>query len=450
MECTVSTEQGRTWQEYSKGTKSQIVLPCPECRAWVAPEREHLTGWQGAENKAAARNSSAFSCPSCGAIWSNDQRVAANQQAKLLHEGQTIGADGTVDGPLPQTDTLGFRWSGVNNLFLTAGDLAADEFRAAHLPDEENAEREMRQFVWAIPVLPAKMEQISLEVNELAARMIDLPRGIVPGTATVLTAGIDLGKYLAHWVVVAWSANATGHVVDYGRLEVASDGMAVEHALMITLREFRDIVLAGWPTAKPDGERVVPHVVFADAGYMTPVVYAFCREAGQRFYPAVGRGAAQQHQQQYNRPTQTGSITKFIGEGYHANWLPAEQLYLIEMDADHWKTWVHQRLKSPVGTPGAMTLFQAAPQEHLALAKHLTAEVKTEEFIAGKGVVTKWNRVRRQNHWFDALYNACAAGHGANVRLVDEQPQQPQASQRCEGRVPDWIDAGEYLHRRRW
>ena len=45
-----------------------------------------------------------------------------------------------------------------------------------------------------------------------------------------------------------------------------------------------------------------------------------------------------------------------------------------------------------------MTLFHASPQEHLALAKLLTAEVKTEEFAAGKGVVVKWERLRRQNH----------------------------------------------------
>jgi hypothetical protein len=68
-----------------------------------------------------------------------------------------------------------------------------------------------------------------------------------------------------------------------------------------------------------------------------------------------------------------------------------------------------------------MTLFEAPPQQHLALAKHLTAEVKTEEFVAGKGVVVKWERLRRQNHWFDALYNACAAGHYCGVRLVAEK-----------------------------
>jgi hypothetical protein len=53
-----------------------------------------------------------------------------------------------------------------------------------------------------------------------------------------------------------------------------------------------------------------------------------------------------------------------------------------------------------VANDGAMTLFEATPQQHLALAKHLTAEVKTEEFVAGKSVIVKWERLRRQNHWF--------------------------------------------------
>ena len=96
-----------------------------------------------------------------------------------------------------------------------------------------------------------------------------------------------------------------------------------------------------------------------------------------------------------------------------------------------------------------MTLFQAAPHEHLSLAKHLTAEVKTEEFVAGKGVVIKWERLRRQNHWFDALYNSCAAGHACNVRLVEEQPRpappppkiESSGYQREDGRP--WIDREE-------
>jgi len=147
-----------------------------------------------------------------------------------------------------------------------------------------------------------------------------------------------------------------------------------------------------------------------------------CHELGRRFLPSIGRGAAQQHRQWYNRPTQTGSIVKHLGEGYHLNWLPTDRLFLAEFDSDHWKTRTHQRFCSPINNPGAITLFQASPQEHLTIAKHLTAEVKTEEFVAGKGVTVKWERKRRQNHGFDALYNACAAGHYCGLRLVHEAP----------------------------
>jgi len=101
-------------------------------------------------------------------------------------------------------------------------------------------------------------------------------------------------------------------------------------------------------------------------------------------------------------------------------------MLLAVIDADYWKSWVHQRLTALLGSPGAMTLFQAKPNDHLSLAKHLTAESKTEEFIVGKGVVTKWERKHRNNHWFDATYYACVAGHYSGVRLVDEQPKTKQ------------------------
>jgi phage terminase large subunit GpA-like protein len=425
LECTVSTETGRTWREYQQGTKSRIVLPCPNCSAWVTPEREHLTGWQGAENQEAARKNGSFACPSCGECWSNDQRVAANEQAKLLHGGQTIDGAGTISGDARPTDTLAFRWSAVNNLFQTAGDIATDEWKASHSSDTENAERELRQFVWCLPTEATKISQVNLQVNELAARIIDLPRGVVPKTAEFVTIGVDLGKLLCHWIAVGWSAGATGHVIDYGRQEVATDSLGLEQALMIALRELKEMFFEGWPVETVEGERKLPNLIFVDSGYTPSVVYAFCRESGKGFHPAVGRGAGQQHRQWYNRPTQTGSIVRYIGEGYHGNWQPAEQVLLIEVNSDHWKTFVHQRLSTPLDKPGAMTLFKALPNEHLTLAQHLTSERKVEDYVTGKGVVVKWESIHRRNHWFDALYNACAAGHGVGVRLVDEIVPEP-------------------------
>ena len=403
-----------------------------------------------------AKGAGAFNCPNCGQVWSDEERVTADVNGRVLHEGQSFDEQQQADviiGEPPQTDTLGFRWSAVNNLFLSPGEIAADEWKASRAADEEAAEREMRQFVWALPLAPAAWRQSQLEPHQLTARMVaGMTKGVVPATAQFLTLGVDLGKYLAHWVAVAWSAGACGHIVDYGRLDVASADLGVERALMTTLRQLREeLVEPGW---RQDGSAnpKVPDVVFVDAGYTTEVVYAFCREVGERFRPALGRGTDQQHRQWQGKAAQTGSRVSSIGEGYHTAWLPVQQLHLVAVDADHWKTWVHQRLSTPMGTPGAMTLFQALPQDHLSLAKHLTAETKVEEFVSGKGVVVRWERLRRQNHWLDALYNACAAGHLCGVRLVDEVPKPAPPPPRPEPRPErdPWLDRLRAKEWARW
>jgi phage terminase large subunit GpA-like protein len=361
----------------------------------------------------------------------------------LLHGDQTIDPQGTVQGDPPRTETLGFRWSAVNNQFITAGNLGADEWKASRAPDEENAEREMRQFVWCLPAASTKWEYVSLAAQEIVSRTLELRRGAVPEGTQFLTAAIDLGKYLAHWIAVAWRPGASGHILDYGRLEVASADLGVEQALMVTLRQFQEVCAVGWPRMGIEKLNQSPDMAFVDAGYMAPVVYAFCREAGRKFTPSFGRGVAQQRAQWYSRPTQTGSVVRHIGEGFHLNELRTEQLIMAEVDADHWKSWVHERLKTPLGTPGAMTLFKGAPQEHFSLAKHLTAESKVEEFVAGKGMVARWERLQRQNHWFDALYNACAAGHLVGVRLIVSVPQPaPPPAEKPAGRP--WVDLSRW------
>jgi hypothetical protein len=94
-----------------------------------------------------------------------------------------------------------------------------------------------------------------------------LAKGVVPADAKWLTVGVDLGKYLAHWAAVAWAAEgAAGHVLDYGRLEVPSEDLGVERALMNTLRRLKDeVVERGWEL--PSGPAKLPDQVFVDAGY---------------------------------------------------------------------------------------------------------------------------------------------------------------------------------------
>lgn len=407
-ECTVTVERGYIWQARLTGTNSRVELPCPHCEAWVQPEREHLTGWQDAESEKQVRAQAAFGCPACGEVWTGSQRRQANLEARLMHAR-------------PGADTCGIRVSAVHNLFKSAGDLGVEEWQAARDADEEDANRDLCQQVWAVPPPESLIDLTALEYREIARRVSDVPRGHVPAGTESFTTAIDLGKWECHWVATAFDGNGTPHVVDYNVLAVSSHAMDISEALMLALREWRDLVEAGWPMMGHDDRRV-PDLAWVDSGYQAEIVYQFIRESdAETFAAAKGLGVSQSGERKYTRPRATGSVVKLIGQDYHGVLLASEGLMLWEVNADAWKTWVHERLTTPPRTPGAMTLFQADWKEHTSFAKQLAAERQVSEFVAGKGEVIRWDNTRRRpNHYLDAIYTACAAGHLAGVRLGGE------------------------------
>lgn len=421
LECSVSIEAGAIWQEYTGGTESVIACRCPHCTGYVNPERENLHGWREAETEVAARAAAQFHCPACGEGWDEDNRRAANEQAILVHRGQQVSA-GQVVGDLPPTETLGVRWSAVNNMFRTAGDVGVDEWRGSRATDEDNAEKKLLQFGWARPYKQKDLENKPLEPDAISKRMAKAwPRGLVPVEAEYLTSTLDIGKYLCHWSTYAWLPDATPHVVDYGRIEVATDHLGEERAILTALRQFRDLVEAGWTSE--GGALRIPDQAWIDSNYQTDLVYQFVREtardADNRYRACVGRGAGQQRKL-YVAPRDKNKTIRHIGEGYHVVKLADKGVYLFEVNADAWKTWLHARLATPAGSAGGMTLFQTLPREHLAFCKHLTAERPVDEFVPGKGLQRRWETIRRQNHWLDTGYLACAAGHFCGARLLPQ------------------------------
>ena len=445
LECTVSIEKGRIWQEYINGTKSRIVLPCPHCCEFVSPEREHLIGWRDAENEHEAKQQTQFACPSCGAPWSEEDRRTANEGCKLLHRGQSIDSAGCISGDSPPTDTLGFRWSAVNNFFVSAGQLGADEWNAARETNEDNAEREMRQFVWCIPYEPPSLETTPLDPLVIRGRFAkEYRKGFIPEDAKYFNVAVDPGKRVSWWIAVAWRPDASPHVVDYGRFDVASDDFGFERALQLALRDFRDdTILKGW--ALPGGQPRVPDRVTIDARYQgkddAKVVYAFCRESGnRRFLPTLGCGEGKSYARRYRRPPKTGGSVVWIGEEYHVIHLPLDGVFVVEAHADYWKSWLHKRLATPLGQPGAATFFHSSDRnEHTSLAKHLTAEKQVEEFVPGKGIVVRWDRESRKNHWLDCFYNTCWSAHLCGARLIERpKEEQPRQTRQATGlRMPD-------------
>jgi len=438
LECTVTVEEGRTWQEYNAGTASRIACPCPACGDYVTPGREHLHGWQDAASEEAARRESYWVCPSCGVVLSEDERTEMCAASALAHKGQEIDSNGVLHGDNPDTTALGFRWSAFDNQFASARSIGAREWRAARAIQEENAEKEMRQFVWALPYEPPRDDLSGVTIEAILSRTVDIPRGHIPKDTEYITMGCDIGKRLLHWVVLAWRHDASPHTVEYAVQDVAVVSLGEERGLLAALQQIADMAAEGWPIHNTEiDDHAMVDSIWVDARYQTDTICQFVRETGPPWHPVRGWGESQDMAGAYRPPGATNKRVVRVGQGYHWTRDRARGVRFADVNADQWKTFLHARLTTPPNHPGAMTLYHVGHvNEHMTLAKHWTSERQIEEFRAGKGNVTLWERVHRRNHYFDAAYMACAAAHSLGVRLIGDKPKKVVVPE-TEAKKPD-------------
>lgn len=462
MESTPTIEDGLAWQNHLEGSQGRIALQCPHCKEWNLPtdtpaDREFLTGWKEAKDVIEAEQLGCFACLLCRKPWTEDERRAANLAAMLVHRGQHIermpyageepivpinGTDFAIVGAMPRTKMLGFRWSAVNNMLRTAGTMAAEEWAASRAVDEDDSMRAIFQNLWALPYKPEMSEIGSLVATTLQERTNRLPRGMLPDDTVALTIGIDLGKFWAYFVVLA--ATKTGFtIVEYGIMRLQTSEFGVEKATLDALMEFRTRCIAGWP--KASGGIVKPLQVWIDTNYAEsrPAVVQFCRESDKVpqtrhvFRPLLGRAAGPEFGGQYRPPGKGATTVQFTGLNYHLVWFTRDHLHIVECNVDFWKSWVHDRLTTPADVEGAITLYAGIGNEHTKFTQHLTAERWHREFSKEKGgMVTWWERVRPNNHYFDATVYAAAACHYAQV-IGQRARRQPEESIRNPMTMPD-------------
>lgn len=435
LECTASIEQGRIWQEITRGTDSRIARPCPYCSDYVTPEREHLVGWQEAESELEAAEKGHWICPTCSHAWTEEDRHAAAASSVLVHRGQKVLTNGQVIGELPPTKTLGFRWSAIDNPFASTADLAAGEWKADRDQDRENAEKKRRQFIWCLPWIPADIELTPLTIDDVSCRFGGLKKGRVPDDCIGIGGGIDTGKRQLHWTIIAMRKDGSAHVIEYGVQPTNADTLGTEKGLLEALHALHGYFSAGWEDSS--GRRWAPSQVWIDSGWADhqAAVYAFCRaaaagvKAGQEVYrPSKGYGEKQKHMTRYMAPKSRGGVIRYIGTQFDMRYQQADRIVLVHVNSDFWKSSFHDRLAMGIGEPGALTLYEVpSPREHFEYSEQITAEVQKEEFVDGRGEVIVWKRIRRQNHYLDAGYLSLAAGQFvlAEVQRLESSPRRP-------------------------
>lgn len=263
----------------------------------------------------------------------------------------------------------------------------------------------------------------------VTGRLSGLDRGQLPANASCVTAAIDLGKYLCHWVVIAWWKGAGGCVIDYGRAEVAGtdramDNQASEPQIYKALLSWRDELMVKKYVDAAGSDRKID-AVFIDSGTFTDAAYQFVRDVGgSPFYVSKGIGKYR------DKTTENDKIKP--GNHFHAAYQESQGLWLYELDTDYWKQFVHERFLTPTFDEqnflrrGALSLFvQPNDRKHTSFAQHIAAEELVSEFKEGKGVKTYWNVVSDNNHWLDATYNAAAAAAARGIYLLSPTTENP-------------------------
>lgn len=419
-ESTVTVETGLMWSNWSAATASVVVMPCSSCGKFVAPEREHLVGWDGAATEDAARAAGRFSCPACGVLWSESERIQNLRSAKLKHNGQEIADDGMITGQVPPTRKLGFRFSAATNAFANAGSIAVEEWSLARTDDAEkkdSGERVLSQFRFAKPVKPQRIEIDPLDGRMLLKRVTQPAFGFVPSWVDKLYAGVDLRKTQVHFAVVGFGKEKGPHVCQWGVVPV-NQTILLDDALKFACSNLQQRFREGLQDSET-GEFLPVNFTLADAGWKTWTVQEIA-DADDFWMPGKGVGSGLSKNETYRAPRSTGSGCRLIGNGFHLAVISDRLLAVL--NSCQWKSRLHSMLRQEIGSANALTIAKSDERNVREYISHLTSETEIEEFVGGE-VKTKFSDPTGPNHWLDATMMAIAAKHVDDEyqKLLEEQ-----------------------------
>lgn len=273
-----------------------------------------------------------------------------------------------------------------------------------------------------------------LVADDIARKLTNAERGLVAPDVTRITAMIDVGGKLLHWLVGGWAEGfKAGTVLDYGvypgqnRAYYRAEDARPALADLPGLRDVDDTarIYAGlrflvdqllnreFPRVGGGGMKI--DLMLIDAGDWTDTIHQFCRQSphGPRLMPSKGVGISTTGTPMPSWPEKTGErkdknggrwvIRPMSGSGRGRE---------VLMDVNHWKSFVAQRLTTPMAGAGCLSLFGKHPDEHRLFADHICAEYRISGQNLRSGLVVEEWKTRPgkpDNHWFDCLVGCAVA-----------------------------------------
>lgn len=269
-----------------------------------------------------------------------------------------------------------------------------------------------------------------LRPADVAGKVLNVPRWIVPAGLDTLTAFVDVQKELLYWAVVAWGHQFRGHVIAYGsypdqgrsyytlrdakRTLSQAHGDNVEAAIHAGLEAVAVMLMDREFGRETDDAVLRVNQLFIDANWAQTqgVVRDFARRSkyGPRILPTHGRFVGASGSTISDKAPDRGER---IGHNWRTSTINKQRHVLFDTNA--WKTFLASRVKLPVGDPQGFTVHAG---EHDALAEQMSSEIPVR--VESKmRIVDEWRLTPgRDNHWWDCLIGASVAASYTGLSAI--------------------------------
>lgn len=391
-----STPTARTGNIWSAMESADVIkhyfVPCPHCGEMIEFVFSQLK-WPDDEGMSYADRAefAYYVCQECGGV------ITDRDKTMMLRGGEwrNVRQSATVHR------TVAF-W--LNTLYSPFTRFA--EIAKAFLLSKADPEL-LQNFVNSWLAEPWEDARLRTSADLVLDRKTEVPEGIVPDWAELLTAGVDVQQTSLYYTIRAWGRYLTSQVIKYEQVAGFED---IEYAMNLEYR-------------KANGERFLVNLALIDSGDQTEAVYEFC-----------------QRNSEWAMPTK-GSSSPLGPHYFRESVVHKPTIKLITVDGGKYKDAIAARLQRENGQ-GSFMAHAGTDEEY---AQQLTAEQKISIRKNGREV-TRWELKASHgaNHYLDAEVYAFAAADVLGVRNLhlQEAPQDDDTITTTEPKKGGWLKGG--------
>lgn len=304
---------------YNMGTRAMAYWPCLECGEFfiarpgldcfnLPPFEEIEEEVQKREPSWLAEQWARIGCPACGAMHLPHQKPELGQRSRWVHEGETIRADGVIEGERRRTDIASF-WQGGVSASYQRWDTMLLRYLQAVLKyvrtGDESSLKTTTNTDQAASYLPRAIAR-RRSAEHLLSRLEEWPRGTVPAGVRFLTAAVDVQGNRFVCSVYGWGEMLECWVLDYFSISTSNRKEAGDRPAALNPAAYAEdwnilipeVIEKSYTVAGFEKATLTPLFVLCDSGGKVGVTlnaYKFWRQLrarnlGKRLMLAKGTG----------------------------------------------------------------------------------------------------------------------------------------------------------------